>query len=250
MKVSVITVCYNARDVIETALRSIQAQTCPDIEKVIVDGGSSDGTQDIVTRYLNPGDKFVSGKDGGIYDAMNKGIAMATGDIIYFLNADDSFCDANVLSDVAVKFTANAAADLIYGKVIWKEMPRIPSRYRLPFQFTSVCDFMDNTICHQAVFARKALFETIGYFDCQYRYAADCEWLLKAFKHAPRAFVFFERDIAFYYYLGRSYQQGPNTENEKRKIFLRHFPLPMFVFYLVRYVWLRDFRKFLLSGKI
>ncbi len=249
MKVSVIMVCYNARDVIETALRSVQAQTFSDIEKVVVDGGSSDGTQDIVAGYLKPGDKFVSGKDGGIYDAMNKGIAMATGEVVYFLNADDSFCDANVLVDVAAKFTVHAGADLIYGRVIWKEMPLIPSRYRMPFQFTSVCDFMDNTICHQAVFARKALFAAIGHFDCQYKYAADCEWLLKAFKHAPRAFLFFDRDIACYYYLGRSYQQGAHTEQEKRRIFFRHFSLPVFGFYIVRYVWLRNFRKLLSSGK-
>lgn len=249
MKVSVITVCYNAREVIATALRSVQAQTWTNIEKVLVDGGSSDGTQDIVAGYLNPGDKFVSGKDGGIYDAMNKGIAMATGDIIYFLNADDAFCDARVVADVVGQFMAHAAVDLIYGRVIWKEMPRVPPRYRMPFQFTSVRDFMDNTICHQAVFARKALFEAIGHFDCQYKYAADCEWLLKAFKHAPRAFVFFERDIACYYYLGRSYQQGANTEQEKRRIFSRHFPWPVFGFYCVRYVWLRDFRRLLSSGR-
>jgi len=89
MKVSVITVCYNAVDCIENAIKSVLSQTYKNIEYIIIDGMSTDGTFDIINNYRDKISTFISEKDNGIYDAMNKGIGIAAGDVIYFLNSDD-----------------------------------------------------------------------------------------------------------------------------------------------------------------
>ena len=154
MKLSIITVCYNSAQFIEKALQSIQAQTYEDIEKVIVDGGSSDGTQDIVRRYLGPRDKFVSETDNGIYDAMNKGVAMATGDVVYFLNADDRLADTGVVNEMMTIFRKDWDKAVVYGRVLYEDMP-VETKGRQPGQIYSEKAFLSYTICHQAVFARR-----------------------------------------------------------------------------------------------
>lgn len=113
MKISVITVCYNAADVIERTIQSILSQTYGDVECIIVDGASKDGTAEIIRKYADRISKFISEPDRGIYDAMNKGIAMAEGDYINFMNAGDVFSSSDVLQRVADK--ADPGADVIYG---------------------------------------------------------------------------------------------------------------------------------------
>jgi glycosyltransferase involved in cell wall biosynthesis len=105
LRISVITVVYNAEDTIARCIDSVISQKYPDIEYIIIDGGSTDNTLQVINQYRSSISHFVSGPDKGIYDAMNKGIKLATGHIIGTLNADDCLADADVLSAVALAFT-------------------------------------------------------------------------------------------------------------------------------------------------
>lgn len=107
MKVSIITVCYNSEEYIEEAVKSVLFQTYQNIEYIIIDGKSTDGKLNIINKYKDRISKIMSEKDEGIYDAMNKGAQVATGDIIYFLNSDDRLIDKDVIMDAAKKFEEN-----------------------------------------------------------------------------------------------------------------------------------------------
>lgn len=120
-KISVITVCYNAADTLEKTIQSVLGQTYPNIEYIIIDGGSTDGTVDIIHKYTDRIAYWVSEPDGGIYDAMNKGIERATGEWINFMNAGDIFCDKFVLTNILSNDSVNQYSFLfsdfyIYGK--------------------------------------------------------------------------------------------------------------------------------------
>lgn len=113
MKISVVTVCYNAVDQIEETIKSVVGQTYQNIEYIVIDGGSTDGTTDIIRKYSDKISYWISEPDNGIYDAMNKGIHVATGDYINFMNAGDYFSSASAISDVVKQI--NATNDIIYG---------------------------------------------------------------------------------------------------------------------------------------
>ena len=248
IKISIITVCFNAADTIERTISSVCSQRYAHIEYIVVDGGSTDGTLGIVDKYAAHISKIVSEKDKGIYDAMNKGTALSTGDVVYFLNADDRFCDDGVLADVASAFEANYSKTLIYGKVIPEEVPaHILPFLKEEYQIRSINDFIYITLCHQAVFARRALFSRIGGFDCRYKFAADYDWLIKAFKYQPSGFYYLNRSIANYHYLGRSFQGDSVTRREKTRIQLKNLFSFEFVFYYARYVLIRGLKKKLLN---
>ena len=115
MKVSVITVCYNTAECIENAITSVLSQTYKDIEYIIIDGRSTDGTLDIINNYRESISTLVSEKDNGIYDAMNKGIGIATGEVIYFLNSDDVLFDEDVIGDIVTEFKNRRSFSIIRG---------------------------------------------------------------------------------------------------------------------------------------
>lgn len=177
MKISVITVCYNSQNVIEKTIQSVINQTFQDIEYLIIDGGSTDKTLDIINKYKDKIEKIISEKDNGIYDAMNKGIINAKGDYIIFLNADDVFLHDNVLNLAAQKMNDNKA--IYYGDLIFLEKAtgQINNRKQDNINYVYLCGGM---LFHPAIFASKKLFEKIGPFDTKYKIVADYEWILRA----------------------------------------------------------------------
>ena len=126
--ISVVTVCYNAADTIEKTMLSVLNQTYHDIEYIIIDGGSTDGTVEIIRKYADRIAYWVSEPDKGIYDAMNKGIKVATGEWINFMNAGDEFVDANVLDKLFFAKTV-ANVDVIYGNTLMEYMDVFLARY-------------------------------------------------------------------------------------------------------------------------
>lgn len=202
MKISIITVCRNASATIGKTLESIQCQTYSNIEKIIVDGLSCDGTQGIVQQFLKLEDKFVSEKDAGIYYAMNKGVTMATGAIVYFLNADDYFADDDVVADVMAAFIATPSCVLIYGRILYVGLPHGLKTHTTSYQISSLVEFMDNSICHQAVFAKRQLFKDCGSFDTDLKLYADRDWMLRVYSRYPANFRYFDRQIANCLYEG------------------------------------------------
>jgi glycosyltransferase involved in cell wall biosynthesis len=119
MKISIITVCYNSQNTVESTIQSVLNQTYLNIEYIIIDGGSEDGTKDIINKYLDKIAKYVSESDKGIYDAMNKGITLATGEIIGFLNSDDIFFDNDIVLKIASLFTEFKLLDSVFGDIIF-----------------------------------------------------------------------------------------------------------------------------------
>jgi glycosyltransferase involved in cell wall biosynthesis len=175
---SIITVCKNAESTIEKTILSVLEQEYKNIEFMVVDGASTDKTQDIIKKHRNRITKFVSEQDEGVYSAMNKAIGLATGDIIFFLNANDIFHDKKVLDTIAIEFNKDAELGMLYGDIITigeKTGDKIPAR----FNRVSKLFLVRNTICHQAIFAKTALFHQNGLFDTKYKIAADYDWLLR-----------------------------------------------------------------------
>lgn len=186
---TIVTVSFNAREIIAKTLQSVLEQDCPGLEYIVIDGGSTDGTQAVIEPFRERIAHYVSETDGGIYFGMNKGIAAATGDYLLFLNAGDVFADPHVLSDVAGFLREHPEADVLYGD---SEQVLEYGTYRI---HPSV-PFEDNRIriSHQASFVRTSLLRAHP-FDTRYRYAADAEQLSWFYLEGYR-FVFFDRVIA------------------------------------------------------
>jgi glycosyltransferase involved in cell wall biosynthesis len=180
MKVSIITICYNSAATIEDTIKSVCAQDYPDVEYIIVDGASKDRTLEIVGQYKSRIARVISEKDKGIYDAMNKGIQAATGDVIGILNSDDYYADERVISDVVKTFTESACdglyADLIYvnrekkNKVVRRW---IAGKYRAGM-------FLNGWMPpHPTFFVKRHLYHELGLYDLSLRSAADYELMLR-----------------------------------------------------------------------
>ncbi len=249
MKISIITVCYNAGAAIERTIQSVLRQNYPAIEYIVVDGASTDQTLDVIKKFGTKIDKVISEKDQGIYDAMNKGLAISTGDLVYFLNADDTLIDEDVLSGIARVFLGDPSKTLIYGRVKQSNVSGPVELFNGQFAIRTLDDFLQKTICHQAVFAHRSLFSKIGNFDCQYKYAADYEWLVRAYKYNPNGFFYVDKEIANYVSGGRSYQQGSITTEEYAKVRLKHLFSLKHAWYFSRYVILRGLKKRVLNEK-
>ncbi len=180
MKVSIITVVYNGKNTIEDCLKSIYSQTYPAIEHIVVDGGSTDGTLDIIKRNKKSISKWISEPDKGIYDALNKGIKMAAGDIIGFLHADDVYAHDKVIETVVSnmkKYNVDSCyGDLLYvdknntNKIIryWKSQPYRNGLFRKGWMPP-----------HPTFFVKKEVYEKYGYFNTNFKIASDYELMLR-----------------------------------------------------------------------
>lgn len=176
-KVSIITVCYNAVDLIEDTLKSVLNQTYSDIEYIVIDGGSKDGTKDIIKKYESRVARFISEPDKGIYDAMNKGIALSTGEWINFMNAGDVFVNDTVVEDV-FSHAIQKNVGLIYGNVL----VNYPGN-------EGVVKLLDNlkegqiqfSLNHQSTFTKGDFLREVGY-DISYKLAADANSFNEIYK--------------------------------------------------------------------
>jgi glycosyltransferase involved in cell wall biosynthesis len=180
LKISIITVCYNSEKYIKYAIESVINQTYTNIEYIIVDGASKDKTVDIIKSYGNKIAKFVSEPDKGIYDAMNKGIKMATGDVVAILNSDDFYANTTVIENIANAFTDNSI-DGIYGDllVVFREnTDKIKRKYEADkFQLKSLeYGIMPG---HATIFLKRYVFEKYGLYKTDYKIAADFELLVR-----------------------------------------------------------------------
>lgn len=197
MKITVITVCYNAEKVIEDTIKSVVGQSYKNIEYIIIDGSSQDRTMDIVKKYAtNDRIRYISEPDNGIYDAMNKGIALSTGDYLEFLNAGDTFVDNKVVASVATKIK-ETSADVVYGDIIY-QYPNGSTSVRVYGQFCSGLFYylLGDCINHQAIFAKKDCFQK-DMFDISYAICADREWMIRV-KKEGKSFKAINELICYY----------------------------------------------------
>lgn len=241
-KISVITVCLNAEDNIEKAILSVLNQNYKNMEYIIVDGKSTDKTLEIIEKYQKSLAKIISEKDLGIYDAMNKGLREAKGDIVYFLNSDDRFFDRQVVHDIAAEFADDPRLGLVYGKVSLQNLAiKLPFRYTDPFvpEIKTLWDFLKKGMCQQRVFAKMKLFRRYGLLDSRYRICADFKWFLNNLqRNVPMKFI--DRNIVYYNYQGFSNQNANLLIREKVEIILKNCSL----FHFLYYVFFAIARKF------
>lgn len=184
MKISVITPVYNRKYCIADCIQSVLNQTYPNIEHLVIDGGSTDGTQEEIERYRDKISFYVSEKDEGVYDAFNKGIKHSTGDIIGILNSDDMFYEADTIRKIADAFN-RSGADLVYAKGVYVDQENTikvkrvysskPFRKRyLPFGWIPL---------HTTIFVRKEVFNKNGLYNCKYAIASDYEISVRWFQN-------------------------------------------------------------------
>jgi len=192
LKVSIITVSFNSAKTIADTIESVLSQDFPEIEYIIIDGNSSDDTVKIIRKYENRISKWISEKDQGMYDAMNKGIAMATGDVIGILNSDDVYINNHVISDLMALLEKQKAqvvfADLVLvdqdddNKILryYDSGHFHPDKFRFGWM-----------PAHPTVFVRRELYQTVGPFSTTYQIAADYEMLIRmlAIQKAPYAYL-------------------------------------------------------------
>ena len=184
MKISLITVTYNSEKTLSTTLESVLAQTHPNIEYIIVDGASKDHTVDIIKEYesrFKGALKWVSEPDKGLYDAMNKGIRMATGDVIGILNSDDFFTTNDILQQVSDAFEANKDLDAVYGDVHFVNPENLDKcvRYYSSRVFRRSLMKIGLMPAHPTFYLKKKCFEQFGLYKTDYKIAADFEFLLR-----------------------------------------------------------------------
>ena len=180
LTVSIITVSYNSFGTISDTIKSVLAQTYSNIEYIIIDGSSNDGTRELISSFGNKISKFVSEPDKGIYDAINKGIRLATGDIVGILNSDDFFYDNNVIERVAVAFEENEI-DAVFGDVQFVDPEKTSKiiRYYSSKKFNPAKFKFGFMPAHPSFYVKRELFEKLGYYKTDYKIAADYELLIR-----------------------------------------------------------------------
>jgi len=175
-KISIITVCRNEVEGIRRTLESVKNQRYRNFEHIVIDGGSSDGTKEIIDEFAHSLAHFTSELDNGIYAAQNKGIEAATGDYVLFINGGDAIHDENVLQDV---FSTKREADIIYGNLLIEEQDGSETLGRTPPEIT--LDFLlRGTLWHPVTFIKKTLFAELGFYNEQLKIVADYEFFIRA----------------------------------------------------------------------
>ena len=179
MKISIITVCYNAEKTIESTINSVITQNYNEIEYIIVDGNSTDNTMNIVYKYRDQIDIIITEKDNGIYDAINKGIRLASGEIIGLLNSDDELFDITIISKIANVFNNSPKLDSIIGDIIFlndnnKIIRKYTSKNWTINKFS--WGFMPP---HPSFYCKKDLFHKYGFYNTKFKIAADFDLLVR-----------------------------------------------------------------------
>ena len=184
MKISIITATHNSAQTISNCIISLNNQTYPDIEQIVIDGISMDNTLTIIKSLPNRVVKMISEPDNGIYDAMNKGVSLSSGDVIGFLNSDDIYSDENVLSDVMECFNADPDLDILYGNLVYVKTNDEDKIVRKWISKPYYNNFFEhgNVPPHPALFLRSNVYKKAGLFDKQYKFAADYEFMFRIFK--------------------------------------------------------------------
>lgn len=185
MKISIITVVYNNRQTIEDCILSvINQENFENVEYIIVDGGSTDGTLGVLEKYKSYFSNFISEPDLGIYDAMNKGISVSTGNIIGFLNSDDLYYNLQILKIVLQRFNEIPNLDILYGDLVYVDRFDINNFVRMWHSKPYFNSFFEkgNVPPHPSLFLKKNVYETAGKFNLNYKLAADYEFMLRIFK--------------------------------------------------------------------
>ena len=266
MKLSIITITYNNAEGLCRTIQSVQSQTFRDFEHIIVDGGSTDDSVDIIRQYadneairqenskadnlasspnhliISSPITWISEKDRGVYDAQNKGIRLAHGEYCYFLNAGDTFCNEHVLELIFEPLTFNlspltSTPDILYGNEVIVDGAGQRVGIARGVENPSFVDLYNSCMKHQASFIRRCLFEQYGMYDADMRICADFDWFFRVIAfHNEVTLQYKDVDIAYFENTGLSYHSPELCAKERQQI-------------LDRYMSKRMQRDYLLLGR-
>ena len=223
MKISIITVCYNSAKTIEDTIKSVLMQTYHDIEYIVIDGASSDGTCRILGKYDHRIDIFVSEGDDGIYDAMNKGIRLATGEVVAFLNSDDFYIDEHVIADVMNIFSISSNA-ICYGDLCYVDSVNT----KKVFRYWKSGDYQDGAFtlgwspAHPSFFVRNDVYKKYGLFDIKIKISSDIE-LMYRFLELQKLSSFYLARVMVYM------RSGGQSNQSMRAIFYQNAEIIKFM---------------------
>jgi glycosyltransferase involved in cell wall biosynthesis len=216
MKLSIITINLNNADGLKQTMESVTEQIFQGYEFIVIDGGSTDGSLDVIHSHADKITRWVSEPDTGIYGAMNKGLCLACGEYVYFLNSGDRLVSPEVLDQI---FAKNAyCEDLLYGNTVRPDGANGFREWPQPDELTVAC-FFRNGICHQSIFYKKELFNILGNYDESFKIAADWEFNIRVLlarrstRHVP---------IAVVHYKGSGISETqPDLSSRERSIILK-----------------------------
>lgn len=218
--ISIITVVYNAKDALQSTIKSILAQTNSNYEYIVIDGGSTDGTVDVIKEYKQYIAYWISEPDKGLYDAMNKALRVSKGKYIWFMNAGDLIYDNNVIENIAKLYTADT--DVFYGETVMIDRAGTVlgnRRLKTPENLTYKSLSMGMLVCHQSFIAKRTCCD---YYNTNYKIAADIEWMINTLKNSKKI-------VNTLQYITRFKDDGLSKKNIKRslterfKIMIHHY---------------------------
>lgn len=219
LKVTMITITYNSADTIEKTITSVLEQKYPDLEYIIVDGGSTDDTLKIVRKYQKRITKLISEKDKGISDAFNKGIQQATGDVIGIINSDDALYEGTLVK-VSEQFEKHKDLDVLYGNTMLTDKDMIDIHIARPDTDLKKLRY-SFSIWHPSVFVAKKTYLKYGLFSCDYKYAMDYELLSRIYFGGGR-FQYIDECLSYFRDGGVSQRRYDRTLKEHKKIAKRN----------------------------
>lgn len=232
--ITIVTAVLNNKDTVEDTIISVSMQNYKNIEYIVLDGGSTDGTLDVLYSYKKHIHCLVSERDRGVYDAFNKGIDLAHGEWIYFLGSDDKFVDQNVLTDI---FSNKYKSKMIYGNVIWGNTGTIYDG-----KFTKTKLYYHN-ICQQSIFYHRDAFRILGKFELKYQLLADWVFNMRAFASDVISPMYLDRVIAVYSTDGISFSNTDTVFTKTRQNLIKE------IFGLRHYIYFKYFYWISMAGK-
>jgi glycosyltransferase len=248
MKVTIITVTYNSEETLSMAINSVKEQDYPHIEHVFVDGASIDGTLDIIKEMSlkNPQAKYISEPDEGIYDAINKGLNMATGDIIGFVHSDDFLANSNIISDIVALFKKGNYAG-VYGNLLYVD--KLETNKVIRNWKSNVFHFKllqrGWMPAHPTLFLKKEVYAECGNFDKTYKIAADYDFMLRVLRKPEYKFGFLPQVITKMRMGGASNKRISNlllkSKEDFRAMKMNKLKNPLAVLFLKNFSKLKQF---------
>ena len=220
-KISIITINYNNRNGLEKTICSVASQSYPNYEYIVIDGGSTDQSIDVIKQYESKISYWVSESDRGIYHAMNKGIEQAKGDYCLFLNSGDGLLHDHVLSEFcSVQFNE----DIVYGNVIKLYPKKNEQNKGIAKSQFGLYDLIVGRINHQAAFIKRNLFDCFGLYSEEYKIASDWKFFIDAIIVGNASVKYVDKDVAFFDVEGMSSTQSEETHKETMHILQNTFP--------------------------
>lgn len=223
MKISIVTVTYNAAGVLEKTLQSILNQTSKDFECLIIDGASTDGTLDIIRKYQDRENlRYISEKDWGLYDAMNKGISLAKGEYVWFINAGDKIYAPTTVEQILQKLEKNPQADVVYGQslIVDENDNPLGERHKIAPKNLKVKSLLKGlVVCHQSILVRRSIAPT---YNLRYKISADYNWTIEALKKS-RQNLYIDAYLSKFMISGISAKYRKLSLIERYHIMKKHF---------------------------